>query len=62
MTEHSETCRCGADVSVKDDDPARVREQIESWRGSHLCLPKGGQSGSTCGVIGFHATPGDVRA
>jgi hypothetical protein len=55
--EHAETCRCGASITVKDDEPRRIDTQVRGWRRSHLCIPPGEQSGSGCAVIGFAAQP-----
>lgn len=68
---HSETCRCGAQLTVEDDQRADVTAAVQAWRTSHPCLTPGiparnepQPAGSTCGAIGF--TPsiywGDVIA
>jgi len=63
---HAETCRCGASLTVEDDQRADVLSAVAAWRTTHPCLPPGQparnepqQGGSTCGVIGF--TPSIYR-
>ena len=73
---HEETCRCGASLTVEDDQRADVLAAVEAWRTTHLCLPPGQpsrvdpqQTGSTCGIVGFTAsqppgwtTPNPIRS
>jgi hypothetical protein len=57
---HVEACRCGASLTVEDDQRADVLAAVELWRATHPCLlpgqPAPGEknpAGATCGVVGF---------